>query len=44
MVLHFFLKELDHRTGNVLAARYMSALQQHSLSDRLFMNLKEHID
>lgn len=40
----FFLIELDRRNGNDLAARYASALQRHPSNQRLFMNLKEHID
>jgi len=35
---------LDRRNGNDLAARYASALQRHPSNQRLFMNLKEHID
>ena len=40
----FLLIELDRRNGNGLAARYASALQRHPSNQRLFMNLKEHID
>jgi len=35
---------VDRWNGNDLAARYASALQRHPSNQRLFMNLKEHID
>jgi len=40
----FCLNALDHRNGTDLAARYIGALQRHPSNQRLFMNLKEHID
>ncbi len=40
----FILNELDSRNGSDFAGRYTSALQKAPFNQRMFMNLKEHID
>jgi FkbM family methyltransferase len=40
----FIFSELDGRNGNGIAERYKNALQKFPPGQRLFMNLKEHID